>query len=212
MYSKFLKLNPDKQEQIINAALKVFSKDNYKQASTDEIVNEAGISKGALFHYFQNKKGLYLFLYDYVTKTLTDEYFSAVDLNQKDILLRLQHLILIKLSLLKKHPDMMNFAVKAFYEEDAEIKGKIEEKNKELMKKGYSILNDNIDTSMFREDIDPKMALNIITWTFEGYSNREQAVLKQQSLGEDMFHRWIKEINDYIDVLRKSIYKEGHQS
>ena len=50
---------------MINAALKVFAKNGYKHASTDDIVKEAGISKGLLFHYFVSKMGLYSFLLDY---------------------------------------------------------------------------------------------------------------------------------------------------
>ena len=40
---------------MINAALKIFAKNGYAHASTDDIVKEAGISKGLLFHYFINK-------------------------------------------------------------------------------------------------------------------------------------------------------------
>mgnify|MGYP000914953748 CR=1 FL=1 len=65
MFSKFQSLKPEKQERILNAAIKEFAKKGYKNAVTDEIVKEANISKGALFHYFNNKRDLYLFLYDY---------------------------------------------------------------------------------------------------------------------------------------------------
>jgi len=211
LFSKFFKLKPEKQQQIINAALKVFSRENYKQASTDEIVIEAGISKGALFHYFRSKKDLYLFLYDYVTKTLTDEYFSAVDLSERDILLRLQQMCLLKLSLLKKHADMMNFTLKAFFEEDVEVKDIINQKNKEILLKGYSNLLSNIDTSKLREDVDAQMALNIIRWTFEGYANKEQAALGHQPMDEELFGKWISEMNGYIEIIRKCLYKGGNE-
>ena len=50
-------LKKEKQDRMINAALKVFAMNGYQKASTDDIVKEAGISKGLLFHYFapQNK-------------------------------------------------------------------------------------------------------------------------------------------------------------
>lgn len=44
---------------MINAALKVFALNGYRHASTDDIVREAAISKGLLFHYFENKLGVY---------------------------------------------------------------------------------------------------------------------------------------------------------
>ena len=54
MNDKFFELKREKQDRMINAALLIFSKAPYKHASTDDIVKEARISKGLLFHYFGN--------------------------------------------------------------------------------------------------------------------------------------------------------------
>ncbi len=47
----------EKRQRIINAAIDEFMK-GYCKANTDIIVNNAGISKGLLFHYFGTKKKL----------------------------------------------------------------------------------------------------------------------------------------------------------
>ena len=65
MNAKFFDLKKEKQDRMINAALKCFALCGYKHASTDEMVKEAAISKGLLFHYFGSKQGVYLFVYDY---------------------------------------------------------------------------------------------------------------------------------------------------
>ena len=57
MNEKFFDLKKEKQDRMINAALKVFALNGYRHASTDDIVREAAISKGLLFHYFENKLG-----------------------------------------------------------------------------------------------------------------------------------------------------------
>lgn len=72
---KFWDLNKTKQNSMINGALKVFSRDGFRHASTDEIVAEAGISKGLLFHYFYSKSGIYEFLAEYSAR------FALVELN-----------------------------------------------------------------------------------------------------------------------------------
>ena len=61
MNEKFFDLKKEKQDRMINASLKIFALNGYRHASTDDIVAEAGISKGLLFHYFVNKLGLYTF-------------------------------------------------------------------------------------------------------------------------------------------------------
>ena len=64
MNPKFYNLPEEKQQAIINAAYRVFSQNSYKNSPMSEIASLAGISKSLLFHYFSNKKELYLFLWD----------------------------------------------------------------------------------------------------------------------------------------------------
>ncbi|MEM5780278.1 MAG: TetR/AcrR family transcriptional regulator, partial [Lawsonibacter sp.] len=62
MYENFIGLKQEKRDVIINAALTEFAAKGYDLASTNGMVKAAGISKGALFHYFASKKDLFLFL------------------------------------------------------------------------------------------------------------------------------------------------------
>ena len=72
MNDKYFTLPKEKQMRIINAAMEVFGRNEYKRASTDLIAVKAGISKGLLFYYFKNKKELYLYTYDYLVQMMTD--------------------------------------------------------------------------------------------------------------------------------------------
>lgn len=49
MNPKFFQLPEEKQQQIINAAYKVFAGNSYKKAPMPEIADECGISKALLF-------------------------------------------------------------------------------------------------------------------------------------------------------------------
>ncbi|MFQ5923332.1 MAG: TetR/AcrR family transcriptional regulator, partial [Anaerolineales bacterium] len=44
-----------RQEQILNAAEKVFSERGFSGARMDDIVREVGLSKGALYWYYKSK-------------------------------------------------------------------------------------------------------------------------------------------------------------
>lgn len=48
----------EKQENIINAALKLFAEEGYKSTSTSKVAKEAGVSEGLIFRHFGNKDGL----------------------------------------------------------------------------------------------------------------------------------------------------------
>ena len=84
MNDKFFDLKKEKQDKMINAALKIFSLSDYRRASTDDVVKMAGISKGLLFHYFTNKAGLYDFLYAYSLKYLAIELYQTVSIKEHD--------------------------------------------------------------------------------------------------------------------------------
>ena len=66
MNERFFTLPAEKQQAIINAGYRVFSQNSYKNSPMSEIADAAGISKSLLFHYFHNKKELYMFLWEMV--------------------------------------------------------------------------------------------------------------------------------------------------
>ncbi|WP_051656749.1 TetR/AcrR family transcriptional regulator [Butyrivibrio sp. AE3004] len=78
MNEKFFDLKKEKQDRIINAALRAFALGGYLHASTDDIVKMAGISKGLIFHYFETKLGLYQFIYDYSIRVINLEITTGV--------------------------------------------------------------------------------------------------------------------------------------
>lgn len=51
-----------RKKEILCAALKCFSKKGYHDTTMEDIVQEAGLSKGAIYWYFKNKRELFLAL------------------------------------------------------------------------------------------------------------------------------------------------------
>jgi AcrR family transcriptional regulator len=47
-----------RKQQILEAALKVFSKKSFAEATTAEIAREAGVAEGTIYNYFQSKREL----------------------------------------------------------------------------------------------------------------------------------------------------------
>jgi AcrR family transcriptional regulator len=55
---QFANIRKERKLQIIEAALEVFAQNGFHKASISEIAKEAGISKGLLYNYFQDKEEL----------------------------------------------------------------------------------------------------------------------------------------------------------
>jgi AcrR family transcriptional regulator len=62
----FRNLPRAKQEAIITAAVAEFARSPYDQASLTKIVAQAGIAKGSMYQYFENKRELYLYILNMV--------------------------------------------------------------------------------------------------------------------------------------------------
>ncbi len=57
---RFLKLDANKQAAILDAARTEFSAHGYRAASQNRIIEAAGVSKGAIYYYFDDKEDLYV--------------------------------------------------------------------------------------------------------------------------------------------------------
>lgn len=207
MFSKFLKIQEEKQERILDAAMREFAQKGFENASTNEIVKQADISKGILFHYFKNKKNLFLFLYDYCINLYINEFYKKINMDETDIFIKLRECSLIKLELLMKYPEIFVFIEVAYREKSKEIKGDLKIINEDLKIDNYNKIFENIDTSKFKEDLDIKKCINIIIWTIEGFGAQAMKEEKLLTVNKEEYEKTVAQAAIYLGVLKNSFYK-----
>lgn len=207
---KFMSLDDAKQTRILNAALEEFAQKGFKSASTNEIVQKAGISKGLLFHYFGNKKQLYLFLYDYANGIFTDEFFNKLDYGKTDLFERLKQMIELKIELSRKHPDLYDFMVCATLEEIGDVRSEIEAKSQVSIQDSMARAFGGLDTSALKEGLDLRRVLEIITWVGQGFANRRLLEFKRDPAKRARFDMRAEaaEFDIYAAILKDAFYKE----
>lgn len=130
MNEKFFDLKKEKQDRMINAGLRIFALNGYRHASTDEIVREARISKGLLFHYFVNKSGYYAFLYDYITRYTTLEINSEIRNTAIDYFDLQDQILETESHLMETYPFLFLFLESVRLEEDQEGLDSIEQQSR----------------------------------------------------------------------------------
>lgn len=157
MNEKFFSLPEEKQQKIINAGYRVFSRNSYRKSPMSEIAAEAGISKSLLFHYFRNKKELYLYLWESCAKMTMESLKKYGCYEQTDLFEMLYRGMKAKIRIMARCPDMGRFAVKVFYERDPEVGPMIQESYRKYkdIKATSTLLN--LDPKQFREGIDISM-------------------------------------------------------
>ncbi|OPX90092.1 MAG: HTH-type transcriptional regulator MtrR [Pelotomaculum sp. PtaB.Bin104] len=207
MSQKFLNLKEEKKSAIINAALKEFTKKGYELASTNEIVEEAGISKGSLFHYFKNKQDLFLFLCSYTFNVVQEEFYNRIDTDNPDLLDRYRQSSILKMNIVLKYPGVFDFLLMLLSEEAGEVKPKIQESLDRITVAGYDKLFSNIDGSKFKSDYPAEKIKDIIVWSAEGYGNQLLKKIKGKSVAEIDMEAIICDFDQYLDILRDAFYR-----
>ena len=202
MNESFYNLPREKQDTIINAALRVFAKYDYKKATTDEIVKEAGISKGLLFHYFENKKGLYLFLYDYSVRFIREEMKRHMDNRETDFFEILKQSQIQKCETMKRHPFLYAFVMKLYYEEAPVVLKEVSGMNYGLIERSIEAVAARADTSRFKEDVDVRKLLQIILWCAEGFMKEK---IHMENMDIDILNQEFLEV---LESFRRYVYKE----
>ncbi|MDF2685361.1 MAG: TetR/AcrR family transcriptional regulator, partial [Clostridia bacterium] len=192
-----------------NSAINEFTNKQFNAASTDIIVKNAGISKGALFQYFGTKKNLFFYIYKYAFDILKKELWEQLDLSITDPLERIKSVLTIKMKLLSKYPNLINFILNInLRETDPEIKEMVEkDTNIQKEKTFYDILA-GVDYSKLKKEFEPKQIIAVIIWVLEGYANSQMQKLKNENITITSYEQWEKEINQYINILKISFYEE----
>lgn len=84
----FLKLSEEKQERILQAAVKEFGVRNVHEANLSNIIKDADIARGSLYQYFPKKDDLYIYVFDTLRARRSEYVQPAFDLYKKAPFLR----------------------------------------------------------------------------------------------------------------------------
>lgn len=190
---KFLALEENKRDRIVNAAMKEFSY-GYKRASTDTIVKDAAISKGLLFHYFGTKENLFEFLINYAADILEKDFYDMINLGQKDIIESVWQQALLKRDISDKYPHIHTFFVSL----QAEYSVQFAKKYEEIVEVSFK----QCDKTLFREDVDPKKIFDIIVWGTNGFFEANEHKANE-------YATFLDALRSYLDIFRLIFYKPG---
>ena len=199
MNEKFFDLKKEKQDRIINGCMKVFAFCGYAHASTDEMVREAHISKGLLFHYFGSKSGLYHFLYDYAVRFVTLEITRNTAAVKENFFAAQDALLLAWSDAMRIYPYVQLFLRTAEKERDQAALEEIRERRENFR----LLMGDLNDHSTIAENMDPeseRKIRRIVQDTLRGIADETD---HEQSAWQD---RYLREASDTLEIIRKLVF------
>lgn len=204
MENIFKNIDPEKRDRIINSALEEFSTNRFDQASTNNIVKNAGISKGLLFHYFKSKKSLYEHLEVFAIETMINAILKEVDWDETDLFVRIKQIVIIKFKVCVRYPRLVAFS-KVMYEKKSmdEIKEIVETYIPDIYNQVY---HRNIDFKLFKDSVDVQKAIKMTQWTLEKLG--EEWITHFIAMNIDIDYEGLtQEIDGYLKMLKQAFYK-----
>lgn len=202
---KFFNLPPSRQDLIRNSAMLEFGENTFKKTSADSIAKRASISKGLLFHYFKDKRELYLYLFQYAIDESIGLYIkSFYDYKETDFFLALEKGHAAKMELVRRHPGLFRFVMRAYYERDSMLSPKLRQKLYDTLEQTTTDFLSRMDLSKFKDGVEPREVVRLLTLASEGMLAETGACS-----GEEI-NALFAEYKKYADMLRQFLYKEEY--
>ncbi len=205
----FHNLDESKQEQIINAGMRVFAIHGYKKSYMSEIAHLAEVSKSTLFYHFKTKLDLYLFLLDTAMNEIMDSVNDESVYSEKDFFECVKIATEHKMQALRKRPSLMKFLTKFYFETVPEVEPyKLEYLAKSDQMRSRLVFEE-LDVSKFKETVDPKLVMDMLhKWT-EGYMailDKNADDKTDQEISE-FYDQMIVDFLNILAMLRINFYK-----
>jgi len=201
----FESIDVEKRQRIINAALDEFASKGYRQATTDNIVTKAEISKGALFKYFGSKEALVLYLCDYVYEILYSAYFDDDQRDSNDFFELYSHSIKKKFEILFQYPSIYDF-FKSLYSEGTDATREWLQKKRKYAKELQADVSEEYDRSKFKDDLDINKAVSVVRHTFDCLANELIDKLRTNADSVDIA-TVRQECDSYLAFFKQLFYK-----
>ncbi|MCB2181163.1 MAG: TetR/AcrR family transcriptional regulator [Desulfobulbaceae bacterium] len=113
----FNNLPAEKRDKIVGAAMREFSRQGYQKASINTIVKAAGISKGSLYQYFDNKEALFFFIFDSFTE-LVKKTVKQVNKQEKEFFGQVRYVLQAGIEFIDQYPEYFQIYLKVLFEQD----------------------------------------------------------------------------------------------
>jgi AcrR family transcriptional regulator len=154
---------PHSKEKILLAAFEEFAENGYLLASTNSIMKKADVSKGLIFHYFKNKKNLYLECAESVVNNIFDRV--KISLYSEDDFFNVFYMAAInKINFLYENPLAAKFLADLFSQRVMDTLPEVSKFYSKGLGNIFNLLYPKFDESVLKDNIDKEQAF---TFTFK---------------------------------------------
>lgn len=141
------------RQRIIDAAMEEFSQKGYAAASLNTVWAEKGISKGIIYHYFQDKDQLYLLCVETCFQALTDYLQAAAKSLTGPIAAQLQSYFDARLRFFGENPRYLGIFADVSFHPPAHLRSRIAALRQSFDALNISVLKSLLNSAPMRHGL-----------------------------------------------------------
>lgn len=193
----FENLSKEKKKKIFNAAVQEFSNARYTEASINQIIKTAEISRGSFYQYFQNKEDIYLYMITEIGKQKMEVIGRTEELNPEADFFEI-YLIMFKEGLrwARTNPDY--YRVGLLMElDDSQFIIKLREMAAEGMKNLIILIERDKQRGLIKPEVDSKLVVEML------YTLNMNLLMNDFKSGQE--ENMEKRFTDMVEIIRGGI-------
>lgn len=192
------------RELILKGAIKEFALQGYNKASTNQMMRQAGMAKGLLFHYYPNKQKLYLSCLEHVLTDVQSRLDQFMQRMPDDLFKRLDSLLRWKNQLALEEPLTFRFLLGL-----STLPYDVREKADSMLsvwRSKNSLLLVDYDETLWDPKVNQKDALAVVVLLFDALDNRW---MQQMEAGTSLDQEeLLQDALRLLNVLKDGFYRK----
>jgi TetR/AcrR family fatty acid metabolism transcriptional regulator len=153
--------DPDKPQQIIDAAVRVFARNGFYNSRVSDIAREAGIASGTIYLYFKTKDEILVTLFREKMAAFVAELRREIA-RERDPEAKIRRLVRMHFEVLEANPDMAEVVQVELRQGQKFFRGASAHEISAYFELIGSVLHDGVASGVFRRDLPVKVATKML--------------------------------------------------
>ncbi len=201
--STFYNLDEEKRKQIFEACVEEFAEHTFSEASINQIIKSAGISRGSFYQYFADKEDCYMYLLGEIAKEKMIMFQDIVEKDPQDTVFdEYENMLDQAIRWIEVKPQYYQIGIRMDMD-DSEFIQRLLKGNQAGLDYFASLIRRDQLRGIIRKDIDPAVLTDMLfsinrSALMSFYYNRDFQGMKKQN-------------HQILDIIRKgSTTEENH--
>jgi len=153
--------DPDKPQQIIEAAVRVFAREGYYNSRVSDIAREAGIAAGTIYLYFKTKDDILVTLFRDKMAEFVGALRKAIA-GEPDAASKVRRLVSLHFSMLEENPDLAEVVQVELRQGQKFFRGASSQEIGAYFALIGSVLEEGVAEGRFRSSLPVKVATKML--------------------------------------------------